>query len=104
MTDAERLPTVPVPRYLSIHWGWLLFLSVVEGALQARVHWDWLGWVNVLWVGGFVQAAWLIRVDHRSRSLFWYGALRSWALSIHSSVFGNLICSLGQASESIDSL
>jgi|SRR6185437_5407151 len=74
MAEAEQLPVVPIPRYLSIHWGWLILLSAIEEGLDSYFHWRWLSWIGVLCLWGFVQAVWLYRVDKRSRALFWYVA------------------------------
>ncbi len=74
MEIAGAQSAVQIPKYLSIHWVWLLVALAIEELVQYRLPWDWLSYLKPLLVWSFVQAGWLARVDRRSRALLWYVA------------------------------
>ena len=69
--DAE-VKAPALPWFLTVHWAWVLFPSIIETLL--RLHFGWGSWpfqvTPFLW--SCLQAAWLRSVYRRSNAIFWY--------------------------------
>ena len=81
--------TPDLPGYLCVSWGWLFVASLAEQALQSYFHWHRFSGVNILLLWGFLQAGWLLRVDRKSKAIYWYAANAIFYLA-SSAILGNI--------------